>query len=41
MFGVNVYFDAYEDQSLDQQAELERLRRLGVRTPAAPPPDAE
>ncbi|MFW5641984.1 MAG: DUF3035 domain-containing protein, partial [Roseicyclus sp.] len=37
-FGVNVYFDAYRRQSLDQYDELERLRRLGVRTPAAPPP---
>lgn len=37
-FGVNVYFDAYSRQALDQYSELERLRRLGVRTPAAPPP---
>jgi len=40
-FGVNVYFDAYREQSLDRYAELERLRRMGVRTPAAPPPRAE
>jgi hypothetical protein len=36
-FSVNVYFDAYEDQSLDQDAELERLRRSGVRNVSAPP----
>ena len=34
---VNVYFKAYEPMSLDQHAELERWRALGVRTPAAPP----
>lgn len=38
MFGTPVYFDAYSRQSLDQYAELERLRRSGIRTPAAPPP---
>ena len=37
LFGVNVYFDAYERMSLDQHAELERMRRLGIATPAAPP----
>ncbi|PWJ21992.1 DUF3035 domain-containing protein [Jannaschia seohaensis] len=37
LFSVNVYFDAYEPQSLDQHGELERLRRLGIRTVAAPP----
>ncbi|WP_172300447.1 DUF3035 domain-containing protein [Pseudoruegeria sp. HB172150] len=37
LFNVNVYFRAYERQSLDQYAELERFRRIGVRTPAAPP----
>ena len=37
LFSVNTYFSAYERQSLDQYRELERLRRLGVRTPAAPP----
>lgn len=36
-FNVNVYFRAYRRQSLDKYAELERFRRLGVRTPAAPP----
>ncbi len=36
-FNVNVYFRAYRNQSLDKYAELERFRRIGVRTPAAPP----
>ncbi|MEX3017670.1 DUF3035 domain-containing protein [Gymnodinialimonas hymeniacidonis] len=39
LFRNNVYFDAYEDQSLDRYAELERLRRMGVQTPSAPPPE--
>ena len=34
---VNVYYRAYERQTLDRYAELERLRRLGIRTPAVPP----
>ncbi|WP_299304654.1 DUF3035 domain-containing protein [uncultured Litoreibacter sp.] len=37
VFNVNVYFKAYRKQSLDQYGELERLRRLGVRTVSAPP----
>ena len=37
LFNVNVYFRAYEPLSLDKYAELERFRRIGVRTPAAPP----
>ena len=37
LFNVNVYFRAYRKQALDQYSELERFRRLGVRTPAAPP----
>ncbi len=37
LFNINVYFRAYERQSLDQHAELERFRRAGVATPAAPP----
>jgi len=36
-FNVNVYFKAYEPMSLDRYAELERWRRAGVRTVAAPP----
>ncbi|HSF65458.1 MAG TPA: DUF3035 domain-containing protein [Paracoccaceae bacterium] len=38
LFNVNVYFRAYAEQSLDQQAELARWRRAGVRTVSAPPP---
>lgn len=37
LFNVNTYFAAYERLTLNAQAELARLRRLGVRTPAAPP----
>jgi hypothetical protein len=37
LFNVNVYYKAYRDQSLDQHAELARWRKLGVRTPSAPP----
>lgn len=41
LFGTNIYFSAYERLSLDQYAELERLRRRGIRTPAAPPAGVE
>ncbi len=41
LFNVNVYHRAYSSVSLDQYGELERLRALGVRTPAAPPDGAE
>ncbi|MYI69705.1 MAG: DUF3035 domain-containing protein, partial [Boseongicola sp. SB0673_bin_14] len=41
LFDVNVYFRAYEKMSLDQYAELARLRRLGIRTSAAPPAPVE
>jgi hypothetical protein len=34
---VNVYYRAYRKQSLDQQKEIARWRKLGVRTPSAPP----
>ncbi|MCK0126518.1 DUF3035 domain-containing protein [Gelidibacter sp. F2691] len=37
LFNVNVYYRAYEAMHLDQHRELERLRRLGLWTPAAPP----
>ncbi len=37
LFDVNVYFRAYEEMALDRHAELARLRRLGIRTSAAPP----
>ncbi|WP_425093190.1 DUF3035 domain-containing protein [Tropicimonas sp. S265A] len=35
--GLNVYFDAYEDQSLDQHQELQRVRGGGARNVSAPP----
>lgn len=41
IFNVNVYFRAYKDFVLDPYAELERFRRLGVRTPTAPPSDTQ
>ena len=37
LFNVNVYYRAYTNMHLDQNHELERLRRLGVWTPSAPP----
>lgn len=37
LFSVNVYFDSYATMELDRYAELERLRRAGIRTSAAPP----
>ena len=37
LFGANVYHRSYRDQELDRQAELERWRQAGARTPAAPP----
>lgn len=40
LFNVNVYFRAYEPMSLDQYAELERLRRAGIRTSSVPPDPA-
>ncbi|MDE0591115.1 DUF3035 domain-containing protein [Halocynthiibacter sp. C4] len=36
-FGVPQYFEAYEKMSLDQYQELQRWRRRGIDTPAAPP----
>jgi len=38
LLNVTVYYKAYRDQSLDQHAELARWRKLGLRTPSAPPP---
>ena len=38
LFNVNVYYSAYADMSLDQQAELWRWRKAGARSPSAPPP---
>ncbi len=37
VFAVNVYFAAYAPMTLDQYAELARLRGYGIATPAAPP----
>lgn len=37
LFSVNVYFKAYEPMSLDQHAELDRWRAVGVGNPSAPP----
>lgn len=39
LFNLNLYFEAYRSQHLDQQGELERFRRAGIPTPAAPPPE--
>lgn len=36
--GTDVYHRAYEPQTLDSQAELERWRRSGAQVPTAPPP---
>ncbi|MGB3176988.1 MAG: DUF3035 domain-containing protein [Albidovulum sp.] len=36
-FNVNVYYKAYGPMSLDQYAELERWRKVGLRTVGAPP----
>jgi hypothetical protein len=37
VFGTNTYFRAYRSQSLDQYAELARLRSLGLQTSQVPP----
>lgn len=37
LFNVNVYYKAYRKQRLDQQAELARWRKAGLKTPSAPP----
>ncbi|MBK5946653.1 pyruvate/2-oxoglutarate dehydrogenase complex, dihydrolipoamide acyltransferase (E2) component [Rhodobacter veldkampii DSM 11550] len=37
LFNVSVYFKAYAPMSLDQEAELERWRKAGVRNVGAPP----
>lgn len=41
LFGRNTYQRAYRGHALDQQAELDRLRRAGVVTPTAPPPGVQ
>jgi hypothetical protein len=38
LFNVNAYFSTYADLSLNAPEELLRLRRMGIRTPTAPPP---
>ncbi len=40
-FNLNVYYRVYKDVSLDKYRELERFRRLGIRTPSAPPDPAK
>ena len=40
LLNVNVYFRAYKYQALDQQRELRKWRRQGVRTVSAPPAQA-
>jgi hypothetical protein len=37
LFNRNTYFRAYDDQALDQHAEIDRWRRAGAATPSAPP----
>ena len=41
LFSTNVYYKAYEPLSLDQYAELARLRRMGLRTSTVPPEPEE
>lgn len=40
LFGTDVYFRRYEEQSLEARREAERLRRAGVRTPSVSPGDS-
>lgn len=40
LFNVNVYYRAYLPMTLDQAAEIERWRKLGIRTVGAPPEPA-
>jgi hypothetical protein len=40
LFGLNTYYRAYRRFQLDKYAELDRLRRAGVKTPSAPPDPA-
>lgn len=40
LFGTNVYYSAYEKQSLNQYSELEYWRKRGVKTPSAPPEES-
>ncbi len=36
LFNLPVYFDAYAPLALDQEAETERFRSAGIRTPSSP-----
>ena len=38
-YGNNRYFQLYRRSALDQEAELERMRAAGIKTPSAPPPN--
>lgn len=40
-FGTDIYFRRYEPQTLAARRELARMRRIGARTPTAPPPDEQ
>ena len=37
LFNVNVYYNSYAEQELDQHLELDRLRAAGIPTSSAPP----
>jgi len=39
--GTDTYLSRYEAQTLEARRELGRMRRIGARTPTAPPPDDE
>lgn len=39
LFGTNIYLKRYQVQTLGARSELARLRRIGARTPTAPPVD--
>ena len=41
LFSVNIYYQVYEPFELDQYAELERMRRAGIRTSSVPPAPLE
>lgn len=40
LFGTNVYYKSYALMALNQAAEIERWRKLGIRTVGAPPEPA-
>lgn len=41
LFNVNIYYKAYTPQALDQYAELDRWRKIGLPTVSAPPDGLE